>query len=672
MASKSRKVRTSTGPVPDAVARTGGPVGGRAAKVPVAGRRLVLAGVLIGVLGTSVAMLPAIQNPFGPAKAVALSVGAALVLLGLFLDPDALFRTVAELSSSKVAAAVGAFCVVAALATLMALDRTQALFGGFPDYRGLATILACGVLGLGALTVWRSERGPLVLGRAIVAAVGLTVVYSLLQRSGVLAAEWRGAFRVGSLLGNPSNYGVFLVALSPMVAWVALRDRSRLLRAAALAVLAGALASLFWTLSRGAWVAAVCGVVAAGCLMLVGRIRISDRRRALAVAVVVVAVIAIGAVLTPGFSKRAASVADLGSKTVEWRLNAWDSTVAMVGSRPFLGFGPDNYRYAYRVFQQPGQIAGRYGYQTVEAAHNLELDTAAAFGLPGLAALLALAWFLWAVTFRTLRAGGDTALPIALATGIVAAVAALQFHYVTMDTGAVLALLVAGAAALELGSAEKPVAAPRGTLPLRWAGLAGALAFAFLASAVVAVTVADQMTVEAKAALVSGEAWAGAPARLASAARRTAPWEPQIGRDVGSLAAVRLAQRFESAAYGDGIAAMGGVVAARPFDATAAAQRADVMLVAGTSSKDPMLVQAAAEAFAAVQLMDPNTGMAYVGEGEALLRLGRPKEAMALLKRGLRLSPKYARGWVSFALALRAAGHPIRAGHAEARASALR
>ncbi len=417
---------------------------------------------MLGFVGVSLAFLPLMRNPFGAPKAVVLSLAALLVALGFSLDSAARTELVAALRRSKLAWLGGALLAIACLATVTAIDVRQALLGSYPDYRGLLSMIAYALVGCGALVVWgRGHQN--VLGRAAVVATLWVDLLALGQRFGALpSAPTSGPApsRVSSTLGNSSNLGVFLVAMLPIVVWVALADKRRGWRIAAAAAAAIGAPALLWTLSRGAWLGGIAAAVVAGALVVLSSSR-APSKRALAIGAAVIVVLVIGASLTPTFAERASTLLDARSRTAQWRLSAWVSATEMTVDRPFLGYGPNTFRFAYPPYQKPGQVDGRAGYQIVEAAHNLELDTATSFGVLGLAALLAVFGVVGFVLLKVvLRRDERRAEAIALAASLAGAGVALQFHYVTMDTGPLLMVLLAGVARFELSLSPEPAFAP--------------------------------------------------------------------------------------------------------------------------------------------------------------------------------------------------------------------
>lgn len=636
-------------------------------------RSVLKAGIATGAIGVLEAMWPGLRNPFGPPKAFVLAAATAVTLLGIALDSTDSAAAVRAVRTSKLAWVLVGLVAVAALATVTAVDPRQALLGGYPDYRGLLAVLAYGVIGFGALAVWRIETGPQWFGRCATAGVLCVGGIGVLQRIGAFPAGAKGAFGTGwfvsSTSGNSSNLGVVLVVLLPLVVWAALKDRRLVVRIVAWAAVAAGILALVWTLSRGAWVAGILSALVAGVVFALWKRSGAGIPKSWIIGALIVALGA-GASLTPTFARRLRVLVDPTSSTASWRLSTWRSSVAMTAARPFLGYGPNNFHFAYPAFQAPGQVDGRRGYPIVEAAHNLEIDTATSFGVPGLLLLVASGVLCGIIVVRMSRSD-DQARGLALTLGIslLAGAVALQFHYVTLDSGPLLAVVLAGIVALDRAVAAEPntVSATTSQVVVRWSAVAGAGLFLGVAVATMGLISADMIEMRAEALAARGAPWEVVRAQL-SRAESLAPWEPQIIRARGTAATQVLVRSFDPAAAADGMRAFDAAFAMTPNDAVLAAERANLLLAAGIGGRDTNLLQQAATAFVAASRMDPNTGVSLSGQASALLALGRTAEAIPVFERALVLSPRYAPAWRNVAKAYTAVGRTADAQHATARA----
>ena len=611
------------------------------------------------------------RSPFGPPKMAMLAVASAMVLAGLALDSAGLSELWSVVRRSKITWAVGAFAGIALLATATSIDPRQALLGSYPDYRGMLTILACVAIGAGGIVVAGREASLSRFWRALIIVSMGIIGFGVLQRAGLFPTGPQGYFksgsRIGSTLGNSSNYGVFLAMLVPLLVQRAVAERGRVWRTLAGAGAAFGVLGLLWALSRGAWLGGI-AVLVLWPIMIVwaGRSRALINRLAIGVAVAAVLAI-LGAAITPGFAARASKIVDIQSRTAAWRVSAWRSSWQMTLDRPFLGYGPNVYRFAYPRYQEPEQIGGARGYRVVESAHNVFFDASTSFGFPGLLAaalLVGLTGFVALGDLAKERDGLGVA-PTAF-VAFVGGLVSIQFHYITMDTGPMLAMLVALIAWTEAQSA--PVPAVSVPAVVRPAIAIGAVVYAAAVVAGVGLMAADAAASRgAAAAKVEAVPWVAARGELRRAAS-LAPWEPQMRRAEGTAATVRVLKAYDPLVLTDGIDAFEDVLEVTPRDAIVAAERANLLLAAGVKAKDRALLQRAADAFGEVIEQDPNTGIPRAGRAAAYLALGRDAEAIRDFEDALERSPRDRTAWRNLAAAYERVGRTQDAERARAQA----
>ncbi len=248
-----------------------------------------------------------------------------------------------------------------------------------------------------------------VLGGILIALVGMG--QWALGRD-VIAAE--GAWRVRGFYGSPNNLALYLGRLLPLavaiLAWGE-RDlssgRRRWMYGLAVLVMA---AALVLTYSRGALLV---GVPAS--LLFLAALR---GRRAFLLAVGMLVLVA-AIVLIGGGSGRLTSLLDASQGTTFFRLQLWQSSLAMIRDHPLLGIGLDNFLYQYRSHYV---LPTAWEEFNLSHPHNLVFDFWLRLGLPGLAILL---WLLVAFfrrgwrLYRGLPQGNERLLAMGLLAGMV-------------------------------------------------------------------------------------------------------------------------------------------------------------------------------------------------------------------------------------------------------------
>lgn len=277
------------------------------------------------------------------------------------------------------ALAMGARLVLVLVFYLYTVNRAYSDAAGPCSARGLFA---------GALAAGFAVQGVVALGQTLrQASLGLGMVgeRSLdIHTSGIAVVEAHGQhwLRPYGLTAHPNLLGGFLAAsLLPMAFWLPHR--------VARVAVPACMGLLLLTLSRGAFLAALCGIaiymasghrlrlprpglVIAGCLALIGLV-----------------------LLTPAVGLVAArfNAADpLEQFSIGERLSSQGTAVNLVREHPLLGVGADNYLAVVQA--QSGDREGGQAY--VPVVHNAYLLAASEIGLGGAALLIgALLWPAW-------------------------------------------------------------------------------------------------------------------------------------------------------------------------------------------------------------------------------------------------------------------------------------
>jgi putative inorganic carbon (HCO3(-)) transporter len=356
-------------------------------------------------VAVALACWPSLPDAFElpKASAIRLGVGIALLLVAI----GAVFSTAAW--TSKPALAVLAFFAVNVVATLWAVQPRTALLGTYNHDQGLVTL----AVGTGsfflAASVIRSELALARLATAFTAVAGGVAVYAASQYLGFDPLGWPAiddGRRTSGTLGHPNQLAEFLAMLVPLACWVAWTAR-RSRRSLVLATLGMMLVAIILTQCRVAWIALLIQALSGAVLVAGLRMRWLKKLAPLAVFGPPLAAIAIfGLLLTnPSLALEGdalvSQLLERGSPLRE-RLPLWQSAVAMIGARPWLGWGPDTFELVYPGFRsvQLDQIVGTVSRE--DAAHNILLQVGVNAGLTG---LLAFVFVQAAVAWRGLRSG---------------------------------------------------------------------------------------------------------------------------------------------------------------------------------------------------------------------------------------------------------------------------
>jgi hypothetical protein len=259
-----------------------------------------------------------------------------------------------------------------------------------------------------SLSQWQIVDG-FILGGVGVALVGL-VLYALGRN--VVVAEG-GLPRMLSVYPSPNNVGLYLGRVWPLLAAVALWGRGRRRALYALALLPVTLA-LVLSFSRGALLLAVPAAI-----LILGW-RAGGRWRWTALALVAAGALALIPLLNV---PRFASLLDMGQGGTFFRLELWQSSLALIRDHPWFGVGPGNFLEAYRTRYVLPLAWQEFN---LEHPHNVYLDHWTRLGVLGVLAGVGVQVAFW----RALRRRSKRLVPSkrTLALGLAGSMAALLAH----------------------------------------------------------------------------------------------------------------------------------------------------------------------------------------------------------------------------------------------------
>ncbi len=360
---------------------------GAATTLPKRADQLILAGLFVALAVVPAAFVPQLYDDFTLVKQSGLVVAAGLILAGLALIGFPLP------APRPVRIALGAWLGLLVLAELLALDPRGSALGVYQYRQGFVTQLSYVVLFLGGAYIQaRSER---FFGRFLLAGGAAVLVYTVVQALGLDPVDWwtDTSKRAIGTIGNANELAAFaVIALLTLPAVLAFRGRRALALAGAVAAAVsfvvlqsesrsglGALAlyvllvPLSWIVARNPWKA----LVHPGAAVLAG--------------FAAGAVLSLAAGSLPDTAERVHGGvigADAGGST---RFALWKGTLKVIQAEPLHGAGPDGLFLSFPV-HRPEDLGGAFeSYDLVaQSSHNLVLDTAANYGVPALAALLAL------------------------------------------------------------------------------------------------------------------------------------------------------------------------------------------------------------------------------------------------------------------------------------------
>ena len=312
------------------------------------------------------------------------------------------------------------------LSTWSSVHTPTSLEGAFLRYDGFYSYLI--YFALFFLTVQyldEAERRETFLKLFVFSAV-IVSLYGVLQQLGIEPTPWGyiafDTSRSFSTFGNPVLLGAYL-SLTFFVA-LGLLSNSRQVGEKMTYAFAATVIALcaVLTMSRALWAAIVVGLVIFAVLrakdLTISRVkwRVAVGPVLLALAAVVPATLIVG---VPVLSSRVASMAETGGSLGN-RLSMWQSALAIIADRPFLGFGPDSIGLVFPRYEA-AELARIAPAEIQTNVHNAFLQIAATTGVPALLLfILILAIFVFKALERMRRDGRPSPILVGLFAGTIA------------------------------------------------------------------------------------------------------------------------------------------------------------------------------------------------------------------------------------------------------------
>jgi O-antigen ligase len=428
---------------------------------------------------------------------------------------------------------LAAFLGSAVLATVFATNANIGIFGTYSRYDGVLTLLTyAGLFWLSAQVINGAADARTLL-RTLIASGYLVAIIAIVQslHDSVQDTFVTAAF---GTLGNPNVLGAFLGMVLALAIDELIDARTLSARIIAANVIAAVGMALLLTFSRSAWLGATISTI----VLLAGRrgeltrwIPIAGGGLAIVVALVAAWTLIGGLDLERLFAARAATLLDASTYSNS-RVHIWQDSIAVIASRPILGYGPDNFGLVYPRFESGDWGAGLHGLrQPVDKAHAEVLQVAATQGAVGLAAYL----FTLAAFVRAFWRGRRNPGALGVFAGWLAYQVTVQLNFTALASA--LPFWIFAAAAMVTGGAVTPARA----LQIRAERLAAAVGVAstagLVALAAALVAAPYYADVQERAAVDADFSGKVEDARLlAAGAREFGPRESVYAVEVANIA----------------------------------------------------------------------------------------------------------------------------------------
>ena len=211
------------------------------------------------------------------------------------------------------------------------------------------------------------------LQRAVLVLLGTAVLVSILGVLKLIFGSPEETVRLGIFQFYMTTSGLMLIAGLLLIPFVVGRGTPGAVRWAALAALAPVLISLYATVTRGAYLAFVAGIV------FIALVR--NRKLLIPLALIVVLILLFA---PPYVESRIGTLTDMSHPENQTRIMMWTSGIRIAADHPFVGVGDIDLGDLMRHYADPG-YPGVWGH-----VHNILLQVLVTLGILGLIVVVTL------------------------------------------------------------------------------------------------------------------------------------------------------------------------------------------------------------------------------------------------------------------------------------------
>ena len=293
--------------------------------------------------------------------------------------------------------AVAAFLLSFTLSTFWGVDPYHSFWDNHERMLGLFTIVHFVIYYFICTAMFRTWADWRTVLRWFLLAGSGVILVAFAQTQDPSLLLNNGSGRVASTLGNSiyvGGYGLFLTFVAFLLA---IREKDNVWRAVEIALGLLAFLGMFWSGTRGS----ILGFVAGAATVLIGYIIVLKDYKKIRWSLIWIAILGVGLIgLLYGFRKTnfVTNLPAIG-RTVNTTLAevqasprwiAWTIAIQSWKDKPIVGWGPNNFFYAFNKHYNPRSLDFGYGETWFDNAHNIILNTLAVQGAFGILTYLAI------------------------------------------------------------------------------------------------------------------------------------------------------------------------------------------------------------------------------------------------------------------------------------------
>ncbi|MBI3922899.1 MAG: O-antigen ligase family protein [Armatimonadetes bacterium] len=320
------------------------------------------------------------------------------------------------------------------LGTIFSANRPSSLLGSYGSFQNALVLLLLIPVGWITARTFRDTQGARRLAHAVLWGGFVASAVALCQHFGF---DPTGLPRVGvvSTLGNSNHLGAFLCMVFPVGFGLLLGERRRVRLVLLSAATSVVLLAVVYSLARAAWLG-LASALMVFLLLNAKRLAPADCRThgrrfvaSLGVALLVIAVALLDPVTRSRAGEQIARLCEYHAGSGAYRVHLWETSVAGLKHRPWLGMGPDTFWRTYLLYQAPNASVwrlteGQRVNSLPDSPHNIFLEGLLASGLIGYASYLALLALYFHRVATMLRANTDDSEFFYTSTGLAAGLVA--------------------------------------------------------------------------------------------------------------------------------------------------------------------------------------------------------------------------------------------------------
>ncbi len=338
-------------------------------------------------------------------SATLLLLGAYIILL--LIDPKKY-----SIKNTPLTLGVLAFLLSFVVSTFLGVDSYRSFWDNHERMLGLFTFAHYVLWYLMVTTVVRSKEEWMSLWRWFLAIGSVVMLIGVVQKINPEAFLNQNNARVSGTLGNAIYFAGFGLFLGFAGLMLFLQEKKRLWRNTYLSLGLLGFGGIFLSSTRGTLLGLFVGIFVSVLLyFFFSEMKKENKKKLLGLlggGVIILGILFVfrsSSVIQsiPALGRLLNSYSEITEKSP--RLMAWGIAVESWKERPFFGWGPNNFYYAFNKYYRPEFLNFGYGETWFDNAHNVLLNTISVQGMVGLILYLALFFFASRTLFQKYREG---------------------------------------------------------------------------------------------------------------------------------------------------------------------------------------------------------------------------------------------------------------------------